>query len=125
MSRLPPVSGFGTVADAFSVAPSLRNAAVAFASAFADIGQRRGPTRHFFRIVTGQLNGQLLRFIVTVNQKYIPPIRSNAFNSLVWYPRHRRGALKTRSARPRAPRCSPYMCTHDFYFFHDFYMDSL
>ena len=41
------------------------------ASAFADIGQRRGLTGHFFRIVAGQLhvNGQLLRFIVTLNRK--------------------------------------------------------
>ena len=41
----------------------------AFASAFADIGQRRAPTGHFFRNVAGQLNGQLLRFVATRNQK--------------------------------------------------------
>ena len=32
-----------------------------------------------------------------------PPIRSNAFNRLGWYPRHRSDALRTRSARPGAP----------------------
>ena len=37
--------------------------------AFADIGQRRAPTGHFFRNVAGQLNGQLLRFVATRNQK--------------------------------------------------------
>ena len=51
------------------VAPSSRSAAAAFASAFADIGQRRAPTGHFFRNVAGQLNGQLLRFVATRNQK--------------------------------------------------------
>ena len=53
--------------DAFIVAPSSRNAAAA--SAYADIGQRRAPTVHFFRNVAGQLNGQLLRFVATRNQK--------------------------------------------------------
>ena len=55
--------------DAFIVAPSSRNAAAASASAFAVIGQRRAPTGHFFRKVAGQLNGQLLRFVATRNQK--------------------------------------------------------
>jgi hypothetical protein len=59
----------GTTVDAFSVAPSSRNAFAASASAFADIGQRRGPTGHYFRIVAGQQVGQLLRIIATRNQK--------------------------------------------------------
>ena len=35
--------------------------------------------------------------------KIAPQPRSNAFLSLVWYPRHRSNAQRTRSARPRAP----------------------
>ena len=38
------------------------------------------------------------------------PTRSNAFLSLVWYPRHRSNAQRTtRSARPRAPLLPSFM----------------
>ena len=36
------------------------------------IGQRRGPTGHFFLNVAGQLNGQLLRIFATRNPKIAP-----------------------------------------------------
>ena len=48
------------------------------------------------------------------------PTRSNAFLSLVWYPRHRSNAQRTRSTRPRKASCSAAPLTHDInlYFKH-------
>ena len=45
----------------------------------------------------------------------VSTFRSNAFLSLVWYPRHRSNAQRTRSARPLAPLL-PLLMTF-FYFF--------